>query len=291
MERDWTIPLQSRQVPRVTENAKIEQRLTSLTDALAAIDRCVEPVDPRAVDLAEAAGLTLANDAVMGENKLRLAGARLRRIDIALLAGSGIGHVNVRVPKFMIVPPDREHLHSACVMIAGAIKSDGGIADEETAPFEVALKMPNFDALIGIGNDAAVRALEKMGQVEFDGVAVSAGGSIAFGNMNGRPMLLLPGRFDAALAAWLAVGRRLFARLAFRLIEEQPFLLELARAVPSTRGLAEIVPVRRRAAQVEPLASGEWTPEAIARADGWILVPAESEGLAAGAKVAMRPWP
>ena len=101
----------------------------------------------------------------------------------------------------------------------------------------------------------------------------------------------MPGRIEAALAAWLTIGRRLLARLSFRLIEDQPFLLELARPVTSTRGLAEIVPVRRRAAQVEPLASGDWSPQTIARADGWILVPAESDGFPAGTKVAMRPWP
>jgi molybdopterin biosynthesis enzyme len=81
------------------------------------------------------------------------------------------------------------------------------------------------------------------------------------------------------------------SRLAFRLIEEQPFLLELARPIVSTRGVAEVVPVRRRAAQVEPIAGDEWSPHTLARADGWILVPAESEGLSAGSRVQMRAWP
>ena len=114
---------------------------------------------------------------------------------------------------------------------------------------------------------------------------------LSVGNGDGRPVLLLPGHIEAALAAWLTIGRRLLARLSFRLIEEQPFLLELARPVTSKRGLAEIVPVRRRAAQVEPLTNEGWTPQTMARADGWILVPAESEGLTAGTKVQMRPWP
>lgn len=272
----------------MTEAAERTTRI-SLTEALAAIDRSVEPVEPRAVELAEAAGLTLANDAIIADAKLRLAGARLRRIDIALLAAAHVERVDVRVPKFLIVRADSTDIDSACAAIIGAIGSEGGIADVETSPLEAAQRMPDYHAMIGIGSDAAAQALEKFGQMAFNGVAVSPGGAIAFGNADGWPVLLLPGQFDAALAGWLAVGRRLFARLAFRLIEEQPYLLELARAIPSTPGVANVVAVRRRAAQVEPLPN-DWTPDTIGRADGWILVPAESEGLAAGAKVQMRAW-
>lgn len=258
----------------------------SLTDALAAIDRCVGPVEPQRRDLAEAAGLTLANDALVAGAKLRLAGARLRRIDIAQLVGAGVSQVDVRVPKFLVV----SERSANCALIAGAIASEGGVAEVD-ASLEGALKKPGTDAIIAIGGETATRALQKSGRIEFDGVALFPGGAIAFGNVRGRPVLQLPDRFDSALAAWLAVGRRLLARLAFRLIEEQPFLLELARPIASTRGVAEIIPVRRRAAQVEPLASDAWSAESIARADGWILVPAESEGIPAGTKVQMRPWP
>jgi molybdopterin biosynthesis enzyme len=181
-------------------------------------------------------------------------------------------------------------------LIAGAIEAEGGIAGIEHNSLETVLNHQGADALIAIGgngdarNDASLRMLANMGQVEFDGVALTPGGAIAFGNVGGRPVLLLPGRIEAALAAWLTIGRRLLARLSFRLIEDQPYLLELARPVTSARGYAEIVPVRRRAAQVEPLAN-DWTAQTIARADGWILVPADSEGHPAGIKVAMRPWP
>jgi molybdopterin biosynthesis enzyme len=41
----------------------------------------------------------------------------------------------------------------------------------------------------------------------------------------------------------------------------------------------------------EPLGSGYLSFSALARADGWILVPADSEGYPKGARVAVRPWP
>ena len=53
----------SRQVPPMAENAQSQRgtQLTSLTDALAMIDR-VEPVAPAGADLAAALGYTLAAD-------------------------------------------------------------------------------------------------------------------------------------------------------------------------------------------------------------------------------------
>jgi hypothetical protein len=39
------------------------------------------------------------------------------------------------------------------------------------------------------------------------------------------------------------------------------------------------------------VAQGYLPPQALARADGWLLVPADSEGYAAGSKVSVRPWP
>jgi molybdopterin biosynthesis enzyme len=67
--------------------------------------------------------------------------------------------------------------------------------------------------------------------------------------------------------------------------------VRLTRKINSTIGLAEVVPVRRVADGVEPLASGYWPAQALTRADGWVLVPPESEGFAAGTQLEMRAFP
>ena len=280
----------SRQVAAMAENAKNRQ-LISLTEALAILDRTVEPVAPAERDLS-ALGYTLAADAGP-DNARRLTGARLRRIDIALLASFKVESVAVRMPRVLVVRTGKpnNNADAVCTLIAGAIDGEGGIASTEAKPLDAALNNEDCHALIAIGGDANLRALADAGQVEFDGVALDPGGAIAFGNANARPVLLLSDKIETALVAWLTLGRRLLARLAFRLIEEQPYLLELARPITSTRGQAEIIPVRRRAAQVEPLAGSDWTAQTIARADGWILVPAESEGFPAGTKLQVRAWP
>ena len=71
----------------------------------------------------------------------------------------------------------------------------------------------------------------------------------------------------------------------------RPRPLPLARKVTSTVGLAELVPVRRHAGQAEPLATKYLSLSSLARSDGWILVPADSEGYSAGSPVQVRPWP
>ena len=122
-------------------------------------------------------------------------------------------------------------------------------------------------------NDDSVRTLARVGQVAYHGIGIAPGETTAIGFVGPRPVLLLPGRIDAALAGWLTVGRRMLARRAFRLIEEQPFAAELARKIASPLGLAEVVAVRRRLGKVEPVAQGYLSMQALAHAEGWISFP------------------
>ena len=55
--------------------------------------------------------------------------------------------------------------------------------------------------------------------------------------------------------------------------------------------MTEVVPLHCDGEKAEPIASGYWPLRAIAQANGWILVPPESEGYPAGAEVVVRPWP
>src|SRR5262249_47611181 len=137
----------------------------------------------------------------------------------------------------------------------------------------------------------SVRALAAAGRVEVHGVALTPGETAAFGSIGLRPALLVPGRLDAALAVWLTLGRRLLARLSARTEQPPGSTAVLTRKHASPLGLTEIVPVRVNGCQAEPIASGYWPLSAILRVNGWILVPADSEGYPAGAEVVLRPWP
>jgi molybdopterin molybdotransferase len=241
--------------------------------------------------------LPAAADAAPGA-RIGLAGAQLRPIDIAVMAALGIERVTVRVPRIRIVRPAEDRvLDAAALLVAHAVAAEGGVAIRDDLTLDAALQRDDADAVIAIGgtgsgrDDAGVRTLARRGCVQVHGIGITPGETAAFGEADRRPALLLPGRVDAALAGWLTVGRRMLARMAFRLIEPQPFTAELARKVASPLGLAEVVPVRRRGHKVEPLGGGYLPLQVLARAEGWILVPADSEGYPPGAMVSVRPWP
>jgi molybdopterin biosynthesis enzyme len=181
------------------------------------------------------------------------------------------------------------------------IERRGGASrfDDSGRGLGVAMAAESADAIVAIGgtgsgrNDNAVQILTREGRLAVHGVALTPGETAAIGFVGATPVLLLPGRLDAALAVWLVVGRRILDRLAAAksIDSEMAEALPLARKVTSTVGLAEVVPVRRNAAQAEPLASKYLPLSSLARSDGWILVPAESEGYPAGSSVQVRSWP
>mgnify|MGYP003344633252 FL=1 len=223
--------------------------------------------------------------------------SRLRKIDVAALTALGVKLVLIREPRVHVVQTGKSDVITAAAgLIANAIDGEGGLA-VQADDLESALKDDSTDCVVAIGGtgqgrkDNSVNTLARVGNVLFHGIGIMPGETTAFGFAGKRPVLLLPGRVDAALAGWLTVGRRMLARLCFRLMEEQPFPAELGRKIASPLGLAEVVPIRRRAGLVEPLASGYLPMQVLARSEGWILIPADSEGHPQGARVIVRPWP
>ncbi len=225
-------------------------------------------------------------------------GARLRASDIAVLTVAGVDCVAIRQPHIRIVntkPGDRI-LDAAAAMVAQACIAAGATA-ERVSSLDHAFDSKGADAIIGIGGtgegrgDRSVLALARAGVVTCHGIGLSPGETAAFGMANGRPVLLLPGRIDAVLACWLVIGRALLDRLSGARDSAIAVKATLARKVTSTVGIAEVMPLRRVGEEVEPLASGYLSLHSLVCADGWMLVPAESEGYPAGTAVETRPLP
>jgi molybdopterin molybdotransferase len=235
-----------------------------------------------------------------GATALRHEGQRLHAVAAAALAGADISRIRIREPRLRVVrarPPGDAVIDAAAALLAHAIEAAGGVAPDDQLRLEEALRRQDADAVIAIGgtgggrNDTSVSTLARLGRVEAHGIALSPGTTAAFGLVETRPVLLLPGRMDSALAVWLLLGQRMLARLAASREEPQTVTARLARKVTSNLGLAELIPVRLRDGEAEPLGSGYLPLQTIAQADGWILIGADREGHPAGTPVIVRPWP
>jgi molybdopterin molybdotransferase len=280
------------------------------TDAVLPLDAITLAGD-RAAAIAAAAsgdGVLPAGGDAMPQSVLRRSGAHLRASDIAVMTAGGIADVAVREPRVRIACGSMTKtplMQAAVDMLTRAVTAAGGAVfsgDSEPERLYEALCEARAHAGFVVGGtgsgrgDASVRSLAKFGRVEAHGIAVSPGETAALGFVGTRPVLLMPGRLDSALAIWLLIGRRIMAKLGGGRVEDTPRMLPLRRKVTSTIGLAELVPVRYEensadGTVADPLASGYLSFEALTGSDGWIVVPADSEGFAAGTPVAVRPWP
>jgi molybdopterin molybdotransferase len=280
-------------------------RMPAGADAVAEIDSVVvRDGGPQAIAaITPGEGVLPAGADADGAAALLQAGRRLHAVAAAALAGANISRIRIREPRVLMVrarPPGDPIIDAAAALVAHAIGAAGGIAlDAPTIGegLEAALRRQDADAVLAIGGtgsgreDTSVFTLARLGRVEAHGIALSPGETAAFGLVETRPVLLLPGRIDSALAVWLLLGERVLARLAARREEARATTARLARKVASNLGLAELIPVRLRNGEAEPLGSGYLPLQTIARADGWILVAADREGYQAGTSVMVRHWP
>jgi molybdopterin molybdotransferase len=248
-------------------------------------------------------GVLAAGGDTSAKTSLRRGGERLRPADAAVMTVAGIADVMVRAPSIHIARgrPDGSTLVDAILaLLVEAVTNAGCVVLEgpqDALSIDAVLPDGDADAVIAVGgtgsgrDDESVRALARLGQVEAHGIALSPGETAAFGFVGTRPVLLIPGRLDAALAVWLLIGRPLVARLAGSVVEDRPVMMPLGRKATSSIGWAELIPVSCSDGMAVPLAAGYLSFSSLAHSDGWIVIPVDSEGFAAGTSVAVRPWP
>jgi molybdopterin molybdotransferase len=128
------------------------------------------------------------------------------------------------------------------------------------------------------------------GSLDIHGVALMPGETAGLGHtLGGVPVLLLPGSPAACLWNYELFAGRAIRRLGGR-NSEPPYRVvgvTTTRKIVSAIGLTEICPIRRLAdGRVEPLAAFAGVGlMATAAADGFMIVPAASEGYPAGATI------
>jgi molybdopterin molybdotransferase len=139
-------------------------------------------------------------------------------------------------------------------------------------------------------DDAAAEALAAAGTLAIHGCALQPGETAGLGRTAaGVPVFLLPGTPVACLWAYEMLAGRAVRRRGGRdpALPFPTLSMTLARKLVSTIGTTEIHPVRRcgRDAVEQAETFSETGLAAASRADGFVIVPAESEGVAEGAVV------
>lgn len=234
-------------------------------------------------------------------------GRLLRPGDLGLLAA--VGHEIVSVlpaPRVRIViagGPRAGAPEQAAAMLVALIRRDGGgVEAVESVPADQnalaqAFTRPGADLILSIGrtgtgpDDVAAPALAQAGSIDLHGIAMRPGGSAGLGIAGAVPVLLLPGEPMAALAAYeLLAGRAVRRAAGLPADLPHPTVRAVtARKLVSEIGCLDLHRVRLDGnGRVEPVASPGWPGlAATARADGFVLIGTDSEGVSDGVPVTM----
>jgi molybdopterin molybdotransferase len=258
-----------------------------------------------------------AGSAVLSANRV------LRPQDVGLLSSIGQNEVFVvRQPRVRIVITGNELLPAGSTpqaekavdangpMLTALVARDGGIASftlhplthppshryvvaDDPAAIAAALQSDADIVLVSGGSsvgdeDHAPSVLAQHGELAIHGIAMRPSSPTGMGRLGNRLVFLLPGNPVSCLCAY-----DFFAGRAIRLLggrsPQWPYRsvrLPLARKLVSQIGRVDYARVRIIEHRVEPLSiSGASILSSTTAADGFVVVPADSEGYAAGAEV------
>lgn len=234
------------------------------------------------------------------------AGRRLRAQDVGLVASLGLAQVSVvQRPRVRILvtgnevkapgtPKGRYQIYDAnSYMLRGLVARDGGVLDadyrlgDDPDAIRDALLAPGADVILVSGGssvgseDYAPRLIAEAGELAIHGIAMRPSSPAGIGRIGTALVFLLPGNPVSCLCAY-----DFFAGRAIRLRGGRPADWPhrarqgiVARKIVSAIGRVDYCRVRLVDGRVEPIAlSGASVLSSTTRADGFVIIPAESEG-------------
>lgn len=240
------------------------------------------------------------------------AGRLLRPQDLGVLSSVGCDRVIVvRKPLVRVLITGNELLPAGTIpsgariadangpMLAALIQRDGGepivpgIVPDDPQQIRAALAEPADLMLVSGGSSVGMEdyvpsLLAELGELAVHGVAMRPSSPTGMGRLGGRLVFLLPGNPVSCLCAYDFFAGRAIRLLAGR-ASEWPYRkvrVTLARKLVSTVGRVDYARVTVAGSAAEPLAiSGASVLSSTTRADGFVIVPADSEGYPPGAEV------
>ncbi len=253
-------------------------------------------------------------DVAAGDVVLRR-GRRLRPQDLGLLASLGAGEVTVYArPRVVILVTGNELLppgsapRPGCIidsntpMLRALIRRDGGVVvaalrrKDDEALIRETLGELDADILITAGGSSVGREdflpqlVGELGRLQVHGVAMRPAAPAGIGMIGDMKVFLLPGNPVSCLAAYDILAGPAVRRWGGRPhATDFPYprrRMTTRRAIASVPGRLDYVRVGVEGDSVHPLAAkGAAILSSTTRADGFLLVPEEKEGLEEGAAV------
>lgn len=237
---------------------------------------------------------------------------KLRPQDLGVLSSVGIGQVDVvRAPRVRILITGNELLPAGTPpsgfrvadangpMLSALVARDGGdltgcdMIQDDPDTIRAALRSPVDIILVSGGSsvgleDHAPRLLAQEGELAIHGISMRPSSPAGMGRIGRCLVFLLPGNPVSCLCAYDFFAGRAVRGLAGK-SRDWPYKQmqgTLARKLVSTVGRVDYARVCLHGDQIEPLAiSGASILSSTTRADGFVIVPADSEGYPPGAIV------
>jgi molybdopterin molybdotransferase len=239
-------------------------------------------------------------------------GRVLRPQDLGLLSSIGVGQVSVvRKPRVRLVVTGNELLPAGspprghCIadangpMLAALAERDGAevsfpsLVPDDRGEILKALR-DDADVIIVSGGssvgaeDIAPTLLAEAGELWVHGIAMRPSSPTGFGRLEHRLVFLLPGNPVSCLCGYDFFAGRAIRALGGRAKDwaYRHVVTPLARKISSPIGRLDYVRVRIAEGLADPLATSSASIlSSTTRADGFVIVPADSEGFAQGAEV------
>jgi molybdopterin molybdotransferase len=228
------------------------------------------------------------------------------------MSSIGLGHVGVvRRPRVRLVvtrhevQPSRSRPHGVHVthangpMLGALAGRDGAVVDvtglvRDEPDAILGARRADADIVIVSGGssvgveDLAPSLVAAHGELAVHGIAMRPSSPTGLGRLGHRLVFLLPGNPVSALCAYDFFAGRAIRALGGR-PKSWPYVSVrgvLARKISSPIGRLDYARVRLEGGRVEPISvSGASVLSSTTRADGFVIVDEDSEGLAAGAAV------
>lgn len=291
-------------------------------DAVVMLEYCEEYGDSTigvARPAAPGDNIVFENDDIAPGSMLVEEGTQLRAHHVGTLASLGMTTCEVRRQmKVGIISTGDEIVEVSAVPVASQMRDVNTplLASAVAACGAQAVCYPivpdNFDALLATvcealdtcdmvlvsggssagQKDNTARVLGQLGDMLFHGIAVKPGKPTMCANVDGVPVFGLPGHPVAAYFMFLELAAPLLAPAAAETLFLQA---KLVQGLPSNHGRTELVPVKLEATDTDlraaPIRSKSGLISQLCAADGYIEIDRNTEGLAAGETVQLRPFP